>query len=637
MLLALTLWLGAQDKSEDEKIVETLRAQKMTIDLPQNSFDEFTDVIREYTGFNVVPVGVETLPDSVTAVFVDVPVGTVLDLVLDPHKLRWIVEDGIIQIKIGCGLPGPKSEIFDVRDLTAEVVDKPSREFPDEVGRVETLSAKQIVQLIEQTIDRGQWHDGRSIEASEGALTVTAPPSVLETVRRLLAELRRVKSAPHSIEGLLLSVPAKEAADIPVGPIGASAAARLMASKHVVQRVSVTALNGQRVHATTGEEHVIDVRATVVPGSSASRLEVRVAGVGFKSASTATVAWDGAFVAAVGRGEGDTQRFVLVQARARPSQLSETHLEGHVLFEPAGPMDLMDPPKRAASMPEVKKINEALETKKADIDLSNGETLEAAVGLIAERLGETIYVSPSVKEAHASPDVTLRLKGCSLRTILKILLGDRGLALTRRKGVLVVANRKELEGLAGSLLFDWRDIAPPGEVEFLTRTIKAMAGPWDEESQLAVYGHLLVATNTEKALDEVRDVVKKIGETMGRQRSITLRVTFIEVDPAKVLEAAREPKFPFTIAGALPALAGRVLDDVSMTGRTTETLKASLAAASIEARPVLAADGKSARVDLKLTHDKASSDGTDVIPVGGARVTQIGKNVVVVVRAEVSP
>lgn len=661
MLLTLALALTlAQDppkeKPRDEVIRDALRDAKMTIDLPSGSLNEFIETIRTFTGFNVAVVGVDEPDEPVSATFRDLPVETILDLVLNQINLGWEVKDGVIQIGVR-GLPAfTTAEVYDIQDLISPIEDLPSREFPDKDSGVTPLTGEQVVGLITDVIDRGTWKgEGKSIEVKAGMLTVRAKSTTHAAIKRLLDEFRKTMVVTHQVEAFLISVPSKEAGDVPVGPVSAEALEKLRAPSRIRQKLSVSARNAQRVNASAGDDDapdrlVIDVRPMATPGATASVLDVRVAGFGFRSASVVKAPWAGAFVVAVGRNpkaDGE-QRFVVVRDGVKPSELSGVHFDGCSLIEPAGEIDLLDPPARARNEAATKVVLDLLDDKVFTVDFSAGETLENAIVVIQEQLGRDIVVMPNVREAHEAPNVSLRVANCSARAILRLLLDDRGLTLVQRKGLLVVTDRKEVDEDVGTVLFDLRDVLLTasddgnGMTEFLMKTVKTMTcgGRWDEnpEWNISLCNYLLFVTLPEKGLDELRELIPRLREKTSLDASITLRFTYVEASA----EQAKLERVEDLLAGA------RVLDDISLTGRNTRALKGSLSGgpgeATIEARPTLSGDGKRVTLDLRQSYGRgitASSEATEAVPVGGSRVTLLGTKgetrVLLVIRAAVTP
>lgn len=192
-----------------------------------------------------------------------------------------------------------------------------------------------------------------------------------------------------------------------------------------------------------------------------------------------------------------------------------------------------------------------LETQRISVDFSGGETLEGAIQSIKDQIRYDIHVSPTVRDAHATPDITLRLQNVSVKSILKIMLGDKGLTMVYRKGVLVVVDRKEVEARTVTRVYDVRDLlytikpfpgpkvelVPPDSAggtalsgaifdiedegegaitqDFLTQIVKDMTpeGKWDENADkvnISLVNNLLVVTQTDRVQEDVGKLLNLI-------------------------------------------------------------------------------------------------------------------------------
>lgn len=201
--------------------------------------------------------------------------------------------------------------------------------------------------------------------------------------------------------------------------------------------------------------------------------------------------------------------------------------------------------------PKLAEIMGRLETQRITVDFSNGETLDGAVQQIKEAIRYDIHVSPTVRDAHAQPDITLRLQNVSAKSVMKILLGDKGLTMVYRKGVLVIVDRKEVEARTVTRVYDVRDLlytikpfpgpkvelVPPDSAggtalsgaifdiedegegaitqDFLTEIVKNMTpeGKWDENADkvnISLVNNLLVVTQTEKVQEDVGKLLNLI-------------------------------------------------------------------------------------------------------------------------------
>lgn len=201
------------------------------------------------------------------------------------------------------------------------------------------------------------------------------------------------------------------------------------------------------------------------------------------------------------------------------------------------------------SDPRQAEVEGLLDTRRLTVDFSGGETLEGALQAIKDQLRIDIHLSPKVRDKHGAPDVTLRLTQCTARTVLKILLSDKGLTMVWRKGVLVVVDREDFVAQTVTRVYDVRDLLNPlrhfagpkvalasgddgggtaltGAIfdpaadetteviteDFLVDIVKQMTpqGKWDESADrvsISLAGKLLVVRQTEAVQAEIGKLV----------------------------------------------------------------------------------------------------------------------------------
>lgn len=234
---------------------------------------------------------------------------------------------------------------YDIRELVAPADDMPSKELGKEWSPdVMEEPGYQIVDLITQAVDRGGWeNEDHSISYSDGALVVRTTAGTHLLVERFLDGLRKA-TFDHPIQATLAAIPWKDGAiTMATGSLSAAEFAeiekRLGGEGVVRQRVALSGLNGQRVSASAGpasgdgaDRLVIDVRPIVVPGEKASLLDVGATGLlggaEFQSRSVVRVAWDGAYVMALGRAGDERGYFLILQDRISADDVSALTTQG---------------------------------------------------------------------------------------------------------------------------------------------------------------------------------------------------------------------------------------------------------------------------------------------------------------------
>ena len=93
----------------------------------------------------------------------------------------------------------------------------------------------------------------------------------------------------------------------------------------------------------------------------------------------------------------------------------------------------------------------------------DGVPLEDALQTVRAQLGANLTIDPAARDEHGGVPVSMKLKDVSVRTVLKIMLDERELTLTRRDGVLVVVTKASIADRVVTKVYDVRDLihAPP--------------------------------------------------------------------------------------------------------------------------------------------------------------------------------
>lgn len=111
----------------------------------------------------------------------------------------------------------------------------------------------------------------------------------------------------------------------------------------------------------------------------------------------------------------------------------------------------------AQEMP--REISEAFDNRRIDVAWE-GQPLEEAIRDVAEQTRVNIVIDGRVRDEHGPKPVHLRMTGVTPRTALRVALGDRGLTVVYRKGVLVVVPIKEARKPFAKA-YDVRDLLHP--------------------------------------------------------------------------------------------------------------------------------------------------------------------------------
>jgi len=203
-LAAMVLMAGAQDEA-DKSLRAKLRTLRIDIDISGWNVSQLADYVREVTGVNIfVDPSAASDPVSLTLRAKGVSVQSVLNLLLKPNKLGWVVEEGVLRIAREEKLRGNvRLEIFDLRDLLMPIRDFPGVEITltDSVGTAftpaddSTPAEFPIVDLVKAHTGARLWDDNpkASIQLEGGLLFVRQTPEVIAQVRKMVGFLRRFR------------------------------------------------------------------------------------------------------------------------------------------------------------------------------------------------------------------------------------------------------------------------------------------------------------------------------------------------------------------------------------------------------------------------------------------------------------
>ncbi|HLY73606.1 MAG TPA: hypothetical protein VKU80_05765 [Planctomycetota bacterium] len=186
-----------------------------------------------------------------------------------------------------------------------------------------------------------------------------------------------------------------------------------------------------------------------------------------------------------------------------------------------------------------------LETLRISVDFENVK-LPEAVDYLRDVSGLNLVVLPKAMERDGDASIRLKVKDLSVKSVLKLLLGSRGLTVAYRDGALVILPKEDLQDSTAMRLFDVRalqvkiqDFAGPtvelstnkkpgvviGSLEepqtripddFLLELIKSNTGggSWDSnpKAALSLNNGTLVVNQTPAVLREIDHLLNLLGQ-----------------------------------------------------------------------------------------------------------------------------
>ena len=216
MALCLVLGTGgvlANDK-KDEAAYKKIEAQLESVKLDVFSFNEadVVDVVKDIGKRARITVVIEKAAlesldadaRKITLELADIKAGNALNIVLDQTGLYKSYKNGILYITTKERAESKTiTKTYDVRDITAKVVDFPAPEIrlrseDNSSGPVyvepeaEEPTTEDIVEMIEESVD-ADWGGTCSVTIAKGNLIIRAPRSVHKEVAELLDMLRGAK------------------------------------------------------------------------------------------------------------------------------------------------------------------------------------------------------------------------------------------------------------------------------------------------------------------------------------------------------------------------------------------------------------------------------------------------------------
>lgn len=188
-------------------------------------------------------------------------------------------------------------------------------------------------------------------------------------------------------------------------------------------------------------------------------------------------------------------------------------------------------------------VRDRLASMRIDLDFTNARLVEV-IAYFQEFSGLNFHLdADSQKEGEEANKVTIKLKGVTLRTALKLVLNPRDLGAVYREGVIVIQSKAKLGNQTVTRVYDVRDLVfrlrdfagprveltvpggagsalagasfvleeePKGELteEFLSELIKTNTGErsWDDNSAASIsqINGLLVISQSKPVHEEIR-------------------------------------------------------------------------------------------------------------------------------------
>ncbi len=199
LCLAMALMALVQADPKDKEIEAKLKNLRLTIDFKDATLDALADYLRDVADLNIVISAKVEKRDGITIKVTDLPLKSILGLVLKPRDLMWIVKDGVLTICTKIEDP-VVLEIYDVRDLLYSPPDFPGVEKTlegaafDDPPMATTTVEFPLEELVKGHTGGKSWDEpGRTIMLSNGLLVVKQTKAAHAQIRRMLGELRKMK------------------------------------------------------------------------------------------------------------------------------------------------------------------------------------------------------------------------------------------------------------------------------------------------------------------------------------------------------------------------------------------------------------------------------------------------------------
>lgn len=200
----MTCAAAAQDPPANAEARETLRSFRLSIDFREMPLSAALDYLRDATGLNIA---LDSRVDARRAISLrvrDLPLRTVLKLVLDPLDLGGVLREGVLRIVPREAARGAlEVRIYDVRDLLATAPDFPGprldlshenelrfTSFIPEPPQSVFSNEGTLLDLVRSGLSGGRWDDGADAALTNGFLIVTQTRAAHGEISGLLERLR---------------------------------------------------------------------------------------------------------------------------------------------------------------------------------------------------------------------------------------------------------------------------------------------------------------------------------------------------------------------------------------------------------------------------------------------------------------
>jgi hypothetical protein len=204
----------AQETVDPRKqdIVNRLSAQKVTVDFREIGLREAVDFLRDATGINFHVDGKceDKGEIKISLKVKDLPLKTVIKLMLAPHELTAVYSDGVLVLKPVSDARGTMvTQVYDVRDLLMKIGDFPgpkveltSAASGPVTGIITTIEPEPatpinedlITELIRGNTGGSTWDDpAASITLANGMLVVVQTKGTHREIDGMLNKLRQYR------------------------------------------------------------------------------------------------------------------------------------------------------------------------------------------------------------------------------------------------------------------------------------------------------------------------------------------------------------------------------------------------------------------------------------------------------------
>lgn len=204
ILLGLLVAAAPQD-DESKTLRAKLRSIRLDVDFTNYTLANLADYLREVADINIVLKPKAEVPGPLAMRARGVTIQSILRLLLKPHHIGFVIEDGVLIIAPESALTAQvRLEIIDVRDLLMPIRDFPGADITldaDSAGATFSTASDDapaefpIVELLKAHIGGKTWEENpkASIQLMNGLLFVKQTPEVIAQIRQVVQSLRRFK------------------------------------------------------------------------------------------------------------------------------------------------------------------------------------------------------------------------------------------------------------------------------------------------------------------------------------------------------------------------------------------------------------------------------------------------------------